>query len=300
MNRKLCTSVMFGGAWLLAAGIAGAQESAPVLHVEAMAGPQTFVFQQAEVSPMAGPDAGNVGFVTEGVELLGFGGEHGGKIVTGSPFTAAAISESMQTLADGNHITRKTQSNLYRDSQGRFRKEVSLPAIGPLAATGQPHSFIVIHDPVAGTNFVLEQDEKIARKMPGRLMSAPGTEILKDHVEYRVQATQQEAVKKESLGTQEISGVKAEGTRVTRTIPAGEIGNEMPITVMSETWYSNDLKMTVMSKRSDPRFGETTYMLTNIQRSEPDASLFAVPPGYTIEEGGPRMRKFHIEAPPSN
>ena len=90
------------------------------------------------------------------------------------------------------------------------------------------------------------------------------------------------SLKKEDLGTQTIAGVSAQGTRYTRTIPVGQIGNEKPIVIVSEHWYSNDLQMTVMSKRSDPRFGETSYTLTNIQRSEPAASLFAVPSDYTV------------------
>src|SRR5207302_2805328 len=123
-------------------------------------------------------------FFEHHIELLGFGGGlHGGKVVKGAPFSAVAVSESTQTLADGNHITRKTQTNLYRDSVGRFRKEVSLPAIGPLAASGKPHSFIEISDPVAGVAYVLEPDQKVARQMPGpiglgdrgkRLLEGPG------------------------------------------------------------------------------------------------------------------------------
>src|SRR5207249_9818645 len=84
-------------------------------------------------------------------------------------------------------------------------------------------------------------------------------------------------LKTESLGTQTINSVTAQGTRYTRTIPAGQIGNEQPIIIVSERWYSPDLQIVVMSKRSDPRFGETTYQLTNLQRSEPAASLFQVP-----------------------
>jgi hypothetical protein len=303
MKRNVCIGGVASGALLLSAGLACAQESAPKVRIDAMEGPPMFMLQQGDAPPMPGPEAGNVGFFAEGVELLGFGGPHGGKVVTGSPFTATAISETTQTLADGNRITRKTQSSLYRDSHGRFRKEVSLSAIGPLAASGQPRSFIVIHDPVAGTSFVLEQEEKIARKLPSKLTLPPGAEATKDQPEYHVQAASQDTVKTESLGTQQINGMTAEGTRMTRTIAPGQIGNELPITIVSETWYSNDLKMTVMSKRSDPRFGETTYTLSNIQRTEPDASLFTVPSDYNIQEGGPRTKRFHFEAPaapPSN
>lgn len=295
MKRNAWMSALASGALLLAAGITGAQETVSKMRVDAVEGPPMFMLQQADASPMAGPETGNVGFVTEGIELLGFG-PHGGKTVTGSPFSATAVSETTQTLADGNRITRKTQSNLYRDSQGRFRKEVSFSGVGPLAASGQPRSFVVIHDPVAGTSFVLEQEEKIARKLPGKMVASPGADVA-NHAEYQIKTASQDAVKTDSLGTQEVNGLMAEGTRVTRTIAPGQIGNELPITIVSETWYSNDLQMTVMSKRSDPRFGETTYTLTNIQRAEPDASLFKIPQDYIITEGGPHIRGFRTTAP---
>jgi hypothetical protein len=241
-------------------------------------------------------------FFENHIELLGFGGGlHGGKVVKGAPFSAVATSETTQTLPDGNHINRKTETNLYRDSLGRFRKEVTLPAIGPLAASGEPHSFIEISDPVAETAYVLEPDQKIARQMHGpigvsvRTKGGPGGGP--GNVFYRTfkEAAQAEA-KTESLGIQTIDGVNAEGTRTTRTIPAGEIGNEKPITIVSEHWYSADMQMDVKSTHSDPRFGNTTYTLTNIQRTEPAATLFAVPAGYTIEQG--HRAKFVMNAPP--
>jgi hypothetical protein len=91
--------------------------------------------------------------------------------------------------------------------------------------------------------------------------------------------------KTESLGTQTIEGVTAEGTRATLTIPAGDIGNTLPIEIVDETWYSSELQINVMTKHRDPRSGETTYRLTNISRSEPDRSLFEIPSDYTVAEG---------------
>jgi hypothetical protein len=240
------------------------------------------------------------------VELLGFGGGlHGGKVVKGAPFSAVAVSETTQTLADGNHITRTTQTNLYRDSQGRFRKEVTLSAIGPLAASGQPRSFVEINDPVAGAAYVLEPDQKVARQMPGRMgmkvrtngaVVGPGGPG--DVVYRNFKASANANAKTESLGTQTIAGVNTEGTRTTRTIAAGEIGNEKPITIVSERWYSADLQTDIKSTHSDPRFGDTTYTLTNIQRTEPAASLFAVPPDYTIEQGHQGKFLMNVPSPP--
>ena len=104
-------------------------------------------------------------------------------------------------------------------------------------------------------------------------------------------------VNQEQLGSQTIEGVVAEGTRVTFTIPAGKIGNERPIVTVNERWYSPELQTIVLSKNSDPRMGETTYRLTNIDRSEPDPSLFQVPADYKVEEGG-FGRNFLLPEPP--
>ena len=100
----------------------------------------------------------------------------------------------------------------------------------------------------------------------------------------RLEGPQAEA--SESLGTQTIEGVLAEGTRSTITIGAGQIGNERPIEIVSERWFSPELKTLVLSKQSDPRFGETTYRLSNIVLGNPEASLFEVPADFQIVEPG--------------
>ena len=97
----------------------------------------------------------------------------------------------------------------------------------------------------------------------------------------------------ESLGKRLIEGVEAEGTRSTITIPAGEIGNELPIEIVSERWYSPELQTVVLSRRNDPRFGETIYRLVNINRSEPLSSFFEVPVDYTIQEWPAAVREYY-------
>ncbi len=136
-------------------------------------------------------------------------------------------------------------------------------------------------------------------------MKGPANGAMRDAIKGKIEYHQQQAIadgslKKEDLGTQTIASVSTQGTRYTRTIPVGQIGNEKPITIVSEHWYSNDLQMTVMSKRSDPQFGETTYTLTKIQRSEPAASLFTVPSDYTVTQGRPghRGNVLFKQAPP--
>jgi hypothetical protein len=93
--------------------------------------------------------------------------------------------------------------------------------------------------------------------------------------------------KSESLGLQMIEGVAAEGTRITHTIPAGAVGNERPIEITTERWFSQELKMEVLSSTLDPRSGESIQRMTNINRGEPDPSLFEVPPDYTVKEMRP-------------
>jgi TonB family protein len=96
----------------------------------------------------------------------------------------------------------------------------------------------------------------------------------------------------EKLGKQVIEGVECEGTRSTTTLPAGAVGNEQPIQAVSESWYSPELKLTLRTRRTDPRFGESTYRVTNLVRAEPEPSLFQLPNDYTIKEGGASSFSF--------
>jgi hypothetical protein len=95
----------------------------------------------------------------------------------------------------------------------------------------------------------------------------------------------------ESLGTKTIEGIQVTGTRTTKTIPAGAIGNDKNLVITRETWYSPDLKLVIQSTQNDPRFGQTTYSLTNVQRAEPDATLFQIPAGYKVDKVVPRVLK---------
>jgi hypothetical protein len=242
-----------------------------------------------------------------------------GKVVKGAPYSAEAVTEVTQTLGDGNHIVRKSTALVYRDSEGRTRRDQTHGSIGPFAAAGDPPQTFFINDPVSGFNFILDPRTRTARKLPlprienlpagaraevrveERVMhqpapppgaAAPGTQVMiyKNEGEmpgpYRTQK-QGPKPQKESLGKQTIEGVEAEGTRVTITIPAGEIGNERPIQIVTERWYSPELQTVVMSKNSDPFAGDSVYRLTNINRNEPAHSLFEVPADYKIKDVSP-------------
>jgi hypothetical protein len=230
---------------------------------------------------MRGPGFG-AGPFRDRMELLGIGGMHG-KVVTGAPFSAAATAETKQTLSDGTTISRTMQTNLFRDAQGRVRREVTMPAVGPLAATGTQRTFIMIQDPVAGAGYMLDPGEKVAHKMPQHTHGRPGGDS-PDAAQQWKHPGDNANVTKESLGTQMINGVSAQGTRYTHTIPAGQVGNDKPLTIVKEEWYSPDLQIVVQSKHSDPFTGTATYTITNIQRTAPNATLFSVPSGYTMSD----------------
>lgn len=340
--------------------------------------------------------------------------------VKGAPFSADTLSETIQTLSDGNRIVQRTEGRAYRDGEGRTRQERSFH----LAGANEERQTINIFDPVGNQTIILEPENKIARKMntfarlamavpdgrvartqgAGVFTSAQGVNVvefgttsdgnaatfnrramtsanvLQSNAVKKVQPTYppiakaakaagpvlvqiiigengevQEAsavsghpllreaaveaakqwqfkptevqgkavkadgvltfnfsltresagggagipaiaaqrigplgqTKTESLGKQMVEGVECEGTRTISSLPAGAIGNERPIDTIFESWYSSELSMTILSKRSDPRFGETTYRVTNINRAEPDAGLFQVPSDYTLKEGPP-------------
>jgi len=238
----------------------------------------------AVLLPTAGaqnPPAGGGGFGRArffGAELFS-----AGKVVTGAPYSAQAVTEHTQVLADGNSIHTTTTANVYRDSQGRTRREQQLGAIGPWAAEGGPRQLIAIGDPVGGSLYMLNPKTQAARQMP-----FPAHAGARRNAERAQRAkTENPNVTTESLGAQVINGVTAQGTRTTRTIPAGQMGNQAPIVITIERWYSPDLQTDVMRKETNPQFGDTTFQLTNVVRAEPQASLFQVPSNYTVKSGRP-------------
>lgn len=335
------------------------------------------------------------------------------RLVKGAPYTATAITESIQTLADGNQIIQRNEAAYYRDSEGRTRMEQTLKKIGKWVAVGDPKRIIMIADPVAGHYYSLDANEHKAIKSPlfnkvaspaslqeeaqrqkqaserqrqvfeeqsarqrqrfeerwetrGRALkeqrAKPGQsqeewarqkqifeeqrakekqtfdeqrgkqkqrfeqELVERKRRFEEQLRRRQGLdgsfpkpsteesqpkpkrsssseeklttkppdsvnrkKTETLGKRVVEGVEAEGTRTTVTIPAGEIGNTLPIYIVDERWYSRDLQVPVMTRHHDPRSGDDVFRLTNINRSEPARSLFEVPPDYTVVEK-PRPR----------
>jgi len=299
-----------------------------------------FFYGQGEKAPL--PGANTFSFVNS--EFV-----FDGKPIKGSPYSAEAVTETTQVLGDGNRIVNRSTATLYRDSEGRTRREQTLRSIAGVTSGALPLQTIMISDPVAGASYSLDPASRTAHKSgmgsftfqravagpggisngttnfvfnsagsestPARIGIGSGTgtgvtvataapsaaamtppNTAAPSVPWTTQPTsaggyqvtardgRTENVNREDLGTQTIEGVPATGTRTTFTIPVGQIGNERPIEIVDERWFSKDLQMVVMTRHSDPRSGETIYHLTNINRMEPDHSLFEVPADYQLKE----------------
>ena len=190
--------------------------------------------------------------------------------VEGLPYRAEAVVEFVSGGTEANQTARRTTVVVARDAAGRTRRE---DAVGPEEAR-----VVAIDDPVADVRYVFFPDREEGRKFTKRLPGPMGEGFHRPRG-----ADGGPAVKTESLGTQVIAGVEADGTRDTITVPAGVHGNDAPIEIVTERWYSAELKTVLRRRHRDPR-GERTWALTDITRGEPDASLFEVPDGVEIEE----------------
>ncbi|HEY6393229.1 MAG TPA: hypothetical protein VIX89_18250 [Bryobacteraceae bacterium] len=245
--------------------------------------------------PHQGP--GQIGFSFQGGDFVYLRTEGGmeNKIVKNSPYSAQSVSEFTQTLADGNRIHRTSSGSIARDSEGRTRREQAMTAIGQMSGSAETMKSVMIHDPVGGTTYSLEPHAHTAHvshnttfnvraaveSMVKEKMSAEAMAKMK--VRSRVPEPN---TKSEELGLQVMEGVSVQGKRVTRTIPAGEIGNDRALEIVTETWFSPELQVVVMSRTTDPRSGDSVYKLTNVSRAEPDRSLFEVPADYQVREEG--------------
>ena len=210
----------------------------------------------------------------------GRGGASPVATVVGAPYSAVEVKTSQQVLAAGNTIQREEKTNVFRDAQGRVRRETT--STGP---DGQPQTHVTISDPVAGVVYELDAENKVAFSRPARFLTPLQTAAAerKRAMGAGQPPTETEAnVKRETLVAQSMHGIMASGTRVTNTIPAGTIGNTQALEIVRETWVSDELKVPVMTKVSDPRIGTAVTELTNIDRSPPDPSLFQVPSDYKV------------------
>jgi hypothetical protein len=277
-------------------------------------------------TPLIGP--GQVTIVsTDGMAGL----QDRAAVVKNEPYQAQAITEMKQTLADGSHIIQTTRATVARDGDGRTVRVQKLSTMGPWksaeSSPGNSQMLTTIFDPVAQEHIDYTSDSKVAHVFlmpsgpPGTVVRAEGGfsvsaapsslggaekglmvsgagpvgEAVQGFAlpdrPFSTQLGMSVQPKTESLGTKMIEGIQATGTRTTSTIPAGTIGNDRDLNIIRETWYSSELKLVIQSTQSDPRFGETTYTLKNIQQGSPDVTLFQVPANYTIDKIVPTVLK---------
>jgi hypothetical protein len=312
INLKWQIAMVFTLALLLGTGGVSAQSNADSgANAEILARTLTQTVQSN------GGGGGSVAFSTTIVS--------GGKTVTGAPYSAQVVTESVQPFADGNAITHTSTSSVWRDSQGRTRREQNINVIGPSQASGAAIQFITIDDPVAGVHYTLNPNKMIATQiatagamtglagevLPKKIIPGDGGNV---SITYFSSGDAAFAgggsggnitvvpgefsptnVTTESLGADTMQGLSVLGTRVTRTIPSGQIGNAQPILIITDKWYSQDLQIEVKTVHSDPRTGTTTTTVTNLSRNEPNPTMFTVPPGYTIATGGSGANKVTLK-----
>jgi hypothetical protein len=323
-SKYTWTTLLFG----ICAGHANAQPApAPLPSLEPL--DKLFVLQNMPPLTVFG---------AKQIDILGSAGGVPGPVVKGKPYSARSITESTQTLADGNRITQRNEAVLYRDSEGRTRHEQTLTGLGQWQ-TGEPVTMINIYDPVADKGYVLDPVARTAREVRRFQMAiahasdqleaakaglatwniavpapAPASESVstvaldvdRDVTVIRRSENGRQEVRvfesspgahvvfppgttgmyepAEDLGEQVLEGLLVKGTRMTDTIPAGTIGNEREIDIVTERWFSEQIDAMVVQRFSDPRVGETTYRLVNVVLGEPSPDLFQVPQGYEIKD----------------
>lgn len=280
-------------------------------------GLSAFATAQSEAPMPPPPPPHDMNMAFGGGFMMGMGHDEmgEGKLVKGVPMSGETVVTRDQTLADGNSIHTQNQTKIYRDSEGRVRREIGFELNTPSTGAAK-RTMIVIMDPVSGSRYMLNPENKTAHQMPlhpGKPGPGgpEGMHVRMEAGSSAAEATQVEGVgpsavegmhdmpgkvwlgsntanlKTEQLGTKTINGLPAVGTRMTRTIPAGEIGNTNPIEVVTERWYSSELQLPLLTTHTDPMMGAMTVKLVNINRGEPDASLFQVPSDYKLVSGKP-------------
>lgn len=218
--------------------------------------------------------------------------------VKGVPMSADVITEFNQVLTDGNRIHRETHGKIYRDAEGRTRSETEEE---PLAPGAEIRRQILINDPVQGVTIILNPMNKTGLlrhfsplpQHPPAVPEAPKPPASDADSGKATPGTRPlpTTSKPEELGTMQIEGFTATGTRRTHTLAAGAIGNERPIVSVSESWFSPELKTTLLWKQDNPQSGQRISKVVNIQTAAPDPLLFQAPADYTVKEPPARQSR---------
>lgn len=262
-------------------------------------------------------------FGLPGISVAGIG-DAGVGAVKNAPFSGEIVCECTQTLTDGNRIVQRATTIIHRDAQGRVRRETSFKIRDANSGEDREYKTIQVSDPFSGENFTLDPQNRTGHKIIFRPLkdsggvvgiqpvaiagvAAPTTAAITPGIPLRGAISGPAIIapgiacglgrvrpfggfganaetRNESLGSQMIEGVAAEGSQIIVTIPAGSMGNERPIEATYERWRSKELQLDLLIKSVDPRSGESTQQMTNLTLGDPDPALFAIPPDYTVRE----------------
>ncbi len=281
----------------IAAGVASTQSvNQPAAAVE---GPRTRVTSDVGIAP-----------VLPGMfEPLTTGGLLDGLFVRNQPYSATFESETVRRAPDGTSNTSQTVTRVWRDANGRTRREQIFYPTGAIPSATDAAQSVVIFDPAAGWGYALNQANRTAQRhrLPATL---PLGTLFDNQVPLLVKILRQEnpaagtppqsftlaAPLALPLGIQTINGVAATGRRVTLRLPAGAVGNQAAVDAVYETWIAADLQMLVKAVVGNPASGTHTFQLKTISRANPAPGLFAVPSDYATSE----MGAIRTDLPPPN
>jgi hypothetical protein len=194
-----------------------------------------------------------------------------------APFTSIVTAEWTKTLEDGSTLTRQNHRVVVRDGNGRIFQERRWL----VPKDGQEESFLMrteISDPTQHTKYFCRPQDHICMLQDYDGGPAEVSEPVGSQDGGKTMLT------REDLGKNNVSGLEVVGTRETRIIAAGVLGNDRPLTVTKEFWYSPQLGLNMLVKRNDPRTGVQTFMVTEVGLAEPDPKYFQLPAGYTVKD----------------
>ncbi len=220
-----------------------------------------------------------------------------GPVVADAPFSADATTTVTQVLGDGTRIEQTTTARFYRDRAGRVRREQTILGLGALNNGRNTQTITVAPEPGDGIAYTLDPMTRTARRVPriaiplaGNMMfrTTAGTVIVQGRTGGPpLGGAGGNSPTEELLGARQFEGVRTLGRKTTTVIPTGQIGNDRPIEITDERWESPELRMLIYSRNADPRTGIVEYRLANINRGEPPADLFTIPPDYTVNAPPP-------------
>ena len=261
----------------IGAGIAAMMLAGAAMIVSAQGPPASGPFG-GRGQGMGGPMAGMF-------EFGGLMGGFGGKVVTGKPILATITITHTETLPD-NTISNTTTGTFARGADGSIYRDVKFSALGPWAASGKAQEFTYIRNVTNGTQYIVNVAKGTYHAFPIQEHS-PSQGGKKDRPNRLDSSNETVADNPNGTYTDPVTKTvyPVDDKTVTRTIPAGAIGNLNAIVITSERWRSTALDLLLEDTHTDPRFGSTTYQLSNIGQT-PAASLFTPDPSFTQVQGG--------------